>query len=238
MTRRDRAAADAATIRSWGVSLGAAVVLLAGCSDSTGPATDSPRYKKEIAAVCERFHRQRASEHLDVALPDNGPALLQLMTRTERLLREQYRALIAVGIPSSDRIGRRWLADQRRLIDLFDAERRAIAAAIPRERQRARELARLDHMHYAEVSALGRRFRPLEQLALAMRARHKQVVAQLPAKMRALRERQAHFAMLNATDSPVAVAGFYTGRRIAPLVTQMERLAPHEDAGLCPPSAR
>jgi hypothetical protein len=125
---------------------------------------------------------------------------------------------------------------QRRLVEYFGRERRITANTLPRQRVRARELSRIEDMRYPEARSLGRRFRPLQQLALAMRARHVRVVKQLPLKMRKLREYQARFYMLNAPDSPVAVAGRYASRHIYPLAQELERLSRRVGGSRCLPS--
>jgi hypothetical protein len=196
----------------------------------------SPEYKAAIARTCARFHQAWVREHLGAALPDESQALLRNFSRGAVFLRRQYRALAAIPPGAGAPVVREWLIAQRRLIVAFDRARAVTAAALPRERRRAAELARLDHMRYPEVRTLGKQFRPLQQLALAMHARHKTVVNQLPAKMRRLRERQARFSMLNAPDSPVAVGTRYVARRAFPLARRIESLAGRIGAARCEPS--
>jgi hypothetical protein len=169
-------------------------------------------------------------------MPDESQALLSNFSRSAVLLEQQYRALAAIPPGAYAPVVRTWLAAQRRLIVTFDRARAAMAAALPRERRRAAELARLDHMRYAEVRELGKQIRPLQQLALALRARHKTVVDQLPTKMRRLRERQARFYMLNAPDSPVAVGTRYVARHTFPVVRRIENIAGRIGAARCEPS--
>jgi hypothetical protein len=217
----------------------AALVLVmsaSACAGSRAAVPSAARYRSEIARVCARSDRRVNSEHLNIATPDTAEPLLALTTRTEQFLRDQLDAVNAFHRPHDAQTAEAWLAEEKQLIDAFGAERRILIESLPSQQRRIAELARIDSMPYAEVRSLGRRFRPLQQLALAMRARHKTVVNELPIKMRKLREYQAHFYMLNAPDSPVHLAGLYAFRHIFPLARGIEKLSPSIGGARCLPS--
>jgi hypothetical protein len=216
----------------------AAISLVAGCGGKSMPATAqvSSKYQAAVARVCSRFHQAWIREHLDIALPDERGALITELSRSAVFQERQYRALAAIPLEAGAPVARAWLAAQRRLIAAFVRARALTVESVPRQRRRAAELARLDHMRYLEVRTLGKRFRPLQLLALAMRARHKTVVDQLPATMRRLRERQARFSMLNAPDSPVAIGIRYVATHAFPLAHTIESLARRVGAARCEPS--
>lgn len=213
------------------------VLSASACSGSPAMAPSAARYRGEVAQICARFDRRANTERLNIAVPETAGPLLALTSRTEQFLRDQYDVVNAVHRPRDARPAEAWLAEEKQLIDAFGAERRILIKALPRQQRRIAELARIDNMRYPEVRALGRRFRPLQQLALGMRARHKTVVNELPIKMRNLREYQARFYVLNAPDSPVHLASLYAYHHIFPLARRIEKLSPRIGAARCSPSA-